>query len=275
MTGQLFVVPASLPRRPVRAARAVARRRARAAVPRHPQVRPDRAVRRRRRPVRRRRARAAGPAVHPARVPAADPRPPRRASSRCSSTRRSSPGVGNIYADEALWRSKLHPLRTARSLRPADERRAVPPHREVLAEAVERRGSLDRRLHGARRRRRDAGAPRRLPAHRRAVPPLRAADPADRDRHPRDALLLVVPAAARRASARGAAPLLRTMTPRPGRAAGAADAAAAGSSSTGEGALGRTDRRGRAARATAPTTDGRRGRDPARGRPTAAPGRRA
>ena len=31
-------------------------------------------------------------------------------------------GVGNIYADEALWRSKLHPLRSARSLRPSDER---------------------------------------------------------------------------------------------------------------------------------------------------------
>src|SRR6188768_3829815 len=30
-------------------------------------------------------------------------------------------GVGNIYADEALWRARLHPLRSARSLRPADE----------------------------------------------------------------------------------------------------------------------------------------------------------
>jgi hypothetical protein len=27
-------------------------------------------------------------------------------------------GVGNIYADEALWRAKLHPLRSATSLRP-------------------------------------------------------------------------------------------------------------------------------------------------------------
>ena len=32
-------------------------------------------------------------------------------------------GVGNIYADEALWRARLHPLRSAASLRPDDERR--------------------------------------------------------------------------------------------------------------------------------------------------------
>jgi formamidopyrimidine-DNA glycosylase len=50
-------------------------------------------------------------------------------------------GVGNIYADEALWRSKLHPLRSARSLRPADERNLYRHVREILAEAVERRGS--------------------------------------------------------------------------------------------------------------------------------------
>ena len=49
-------------------------------------------------------------------------------------------GVGNIYADEALWRSRLHPLRSARSLRPADERALYRNIREILAEAVERRG---------------------------------------------------------------------------------------------------------------------------------------
>ena len=32
-------------------------------------------------------------------------------------------GVGNIYADEALWAARLHPLRSATTLRPADERR--------------------------------------------------------------------------------------------------------------------------------------------------------
>jgi formamidopyrimidine-DNA glycosylase len=50
-------------------------------------------------------------------------------------------GVGNIYADEALWRARLHPLRSASSLRPPDERRLFEAIRTVLREAVERRGS--------------------------------------------------------------------------------------------------------------------------------------
>jgi formamidopyrimidine-DNA glycosylase len=50
-------------------------------------------------------------------------------------------GVGNIYADEALWAARLHPLRTARTLRLADERRLWRELRRILAEAVIRRGS--------------------------------------------------------------------------------------------------------------------------------------
>jgi len=50
-------------------------------------------------------------------------------------------GVGNIYADEALWRSRLHPLRHADTLRPPDERRLYGAIRAILAEAIERRGS--------------------------------------------------------------------------------------------------------------------------------------
>ena len=50
-------------------------------------------------------------------------------------------GVGNIYADESLWRARLHPLRTAGTLRPPDERRLYEAIRGVLSEAVERRGS--------------------------------------------------------------------------------------------------------------------------------------
>jgi formamidopyrimidine-DNA glycosylase len=50
-------------------------------------------------------------------------------------------GVGNIYADEALWAARLHPLRTATTLRPPDERRLYEAVRTILAEAVERRGS--------------------------------------------------------------------------------------------------------------------------------------
>ncbi|MES2208746.1 MAG: bifunctional DNA-formamidopyrimidine glycosylase/DNA-(apurinic or apyrimidinic site) lyase [Chloroflexota bacterium] len=50
-------------------------------------------------------------------------------------------GIGNIYADEALWASRLHPLRSAASLRPADERRLYLEVRRILAEAIVRRGS--------------------------------------------------------------------------------------------------------------------------------------
>jgi formamidopyrimidine-DNA glycosylase len=50
-------------------------------------------------------------------------------------------GVGNIYADESLWRARLHPLRAASTLRPAHARTLHSALREVLAEAVERRGS--------------------------------------------------------------------------------------------------------------------------------------
>ncbi len=50
-------------------------------------------------------------------------------------------GIGNIYADEALWTARLHPLRSAVSLRPADERRLYLAFRAILAEAIERRGS--------------------------------------------------------------------------------------------------------------------------------------
>ena len=50
-------------------------------------------------------------------------------------------GVGNIYADETLWRSRLHPLRTVATLRPDDERRLYRELLDVLREALERRGS--------------------------------------------------------------------------------------------------------------------------------------
>ncbi len=50
-------------------------------------------------------------------------------------------GVGHIYADEALWASRLHPLRTAATLRPPDERHLYESIRRILTEAIERRGS--------------------------------------------------------------------------------------------------------------------------------------
>ncbi len=50
-------------------------------------------------------------------------------------------GIGNIYADESLWRARLHPLRRAASLHPPDEARLYREIRAVLTEAIERRGS--------------------------------------------------------------------------------------------------------------------------------------
>ena len=50
-------------------------------------------------------------------------------------------GVGNIYADEALWRAKLHPLRSAAGLSTPGERNLYTAIRGVLAEGIERRGS--------------------------------------------------------------------------------------------------------------------------------------
>jgi formamidopyrimidine-DNA glycosylase len=50
-------------------------------------------------------------------------------------------GVGNIYADESLWRARLHPLRDARSLRRGEVRRLHGALLDVLSEAVMHRGS--------------------------------------------------------------------------------------------------------------------------------------
>jgi formamidopyrimidine-DNA glycosylase len=51
-------------------------------------------------------------------------------------------GVGNIYADEALWRARVHPR--ARRVGPAAARRLHAAVREVLAAAVEREGTTFR-----------------------------------------------------------------------------------------------------------------------------------
>jgi formamidopyrimidine-DNA glycosylase len=50
-------------------------------------------------------------------------------------------GVGNIYADEALWRARLHPLRPADSLEDADVRRLHRSIRTVLRQGIANRGS--------------------------------------------------------------------------------------------------------------------------------------
>ena len=50
-------------------------------------------------------------------------------------------GVGNIYADEALWRARLHPLRTADTLTPAEIRSLHRAVRAVLREGIANRGT--------------------------------------------------------------------------------------------------------------------------------------
>jgi formamidopyrimidine-DNA glycosylase len=50
-------------------------------------------------------------------------------------------GVGNIYADEALWRARLHPLRTADSLDTREVRRLHRAIRQVLREGIANRGA--------------------------------------------------------------------------------------------------------------------------------------
>jgi formamidopyrimidine-DNA glycosylase len=50
-------------------------------------------------------------------------------------------GVGNIYADEALWRARLHPLREARTLTPEETKALREGIRKALSVAIERRGS--------------------------------------------------------------------------------------------------------------------------------------
>jgi formamidopyrimidine-DNA glycosylase len=50
-------------------------------------------------------------------------------------------GLGNIYADEALWRSRLHPERVASALSAAEASTLARHIRQVLGEALAARGS--------------------------------------------------------------------------------------------------------------------------------------
>jgi formamidopyrimidine-DNA glycosylase len=51
-------------------------------------------------------------------------------------------GVGNIYADESLFRAGIHPLRKASTLTDAEAERLYDALREVLNEAIQKRGTL-------------------------------------------------------------------------------------------------------------------------------------
>jgi formamidopyrimidine-DNA glycosylase len=50
-------------------------------------------------------------------------------------------GLGNIYADEALWRARLSPLRPANSLEPEEVARLHRSIRAVLRKGIERQGA--------------------------------------------------------------------------------------------------------------------------------------
>ncbi len=50
-------------------------------------------------------------------------------------------GVGNIYADEALWHARIHPLREARSLSTAEVRALHRGIRKALERGIARQGS--------------------------------------------------------------------------------------------------------------------------------------
>lgn len=54
-------------------------------------------------------------------------------------------GIGNLYADEALWEAGIHPFRPASNLRPVEVRRLHAAIQAVLERAIARRGtSFDR-----------------------------------------------------------------------------------------------------------------------------------
>src|SRR3954453_22751399 len=50
-------------------------------------------------------------------------------------------GVGNIYADEALWRARLHPLTSAEKLEPHEVKALYKGIRDSLRAGIRRQGS--------------------------------------------------------------------------------------------------------------------------------------
>jgi formamidopyrimidine-DNA glycosylase len=50
-------------------------------------------------------------------------------------------GIGNMYADESLYATRIHPLRPADSLRPAEVKRLYAAIRSILWQAIENKGA--------------------------------------------------------------------------------------------------------------------------------------
>jgi formamidopyrimidine-DNA glycosylase len=61
---------------------------------------------------------------------------------------RAAAGIGNIYADEALWRARIHPLRPARSLTPEEIGRLRKGIRAALEMGIARQGATLRDYRG-------------------------------------------------------------------------------------------------------------------------------
>ena len=106
-------------------------------------------------------------------------------------------GVGNIYADEALFRARIHPLRAAGTVTPAQWARAARRDRGGAGRRDRGQGRDDRRLPPRRRRARLVPGPvPRAPPRGRAVRAVRHADPQDRRRRPRHLPVRALPAQA-------------------------------------------------------------------------------
>ena len=78
-------------------------------------------------------------------------------------------GIGNIYADEALFRTGVHPLRAAGALRPSQYKRLRDAIREVLADGIDAGGARRSDPDSCRGPRRGRGS--RRSSHRRAEEP--------------------------------------------------------------------------------------------------------
>ena len=64
-----------------------------------------------------------------------------RGSRRCCSIKRVFRGVGNIYADESLWRAKIHPARVGAKLSEKEAQTLRRVLQEILNRAIVMRGS--------------------------------------------------------------------------------------------------------------------------------------
>ena len=113
-------------------------------------------------------------------------------------------GVGNIYADEALFRAGIHPLRPAGSLKGAQFEALREAIEQALTAGIDAKGAtIDdfRHVDGAQGSFQDRFL--RPPARGRAVPGVRDAHPQARRRRARDLRVRALPAAAAQRAAGG------------------------------------------------------------------------